>query len=204
MSTAALDFHRLSGIADLHFPAWLDAISTGFPPDEQMLPSFFFDALGMERFRFYATLDQSQALVAILMYQLRPHNDTCYLWYIWVADHLRSQGIGSQVFGFMVGQAREELPNLRAVVWEIERTDVSPSRQERQDAERRMAFYRRQGGLVATNVVYHQSCGRADQLPKLMHLCLLPVQPLSEQESLAILRDVFGDSMEPVDRLVLA
>ncbi len=205
--TESLRFHRLSGSTDPLFPAWLDAIQMGFPPDEQMRMSFYFRAAdgGTDwDLRLYAALDEQDALVGIAMYELLDDVGGCFLWYLWVDAGRRSQGVGSRLFGFVREQAAADLPGLRAIVWEVERPDAVPGHHERALAERRITFYTRLGARVARNVVYHSSTDRPDQLPRLMYLCLLPAAPLADEEAGTILREVFGHGMEPVDRIVLS
>lgn len=211
MEPVALHYHEIDDLNDPRFLDWLDALQTGFPPDEQMLTSFFLRLLqrkarqeeGTERFHLVAILDDEEKQAGMMMYQMLPDEKVCYLWYILVEENRRSQGLGSRIYREMVQRAQTEIPDLRAVIYEIDRPDQALNETLRVEAERRIVFYRRHGMKIASNLQYHQSVGRRDQPSRLMYLCVHPLQPMSNDEAYAMLKRIFGDDIEPAETAIL-
>ena len=78
-----------------------------------------------------------------------------------------------------------------AVLIEVERPDLAHTEVERVLAERRIAFYRRQGARLLEGVHYVQSVG-LHQPPLSMHVMLHPLQSLDAETAFCLARAVFG------------
>ena len=211
MVDSGLQYHELTDVHDPLFLNWLDAIQMGFPPDEQMLASFFLRILFSKEcnekdamlYHLLAVLGSDRQMVGLLMYQLFPDQQVCYLWYIWVDEMLRGQGIGSAAYLEMIRRTRAEMPDVRALVYEIDRPDQAQTKDVRIEAERRIEFYRRLGMKIATNLVYHQSVERRDQPMKQMYLCIHSLLPVTGDEAYQLLNSIFGRYIEDAATAVL-
>lgn len=191
MSASLLRLHHITSISDPFLPPWLDLFQTAFPLHEQIQISSLLGALTSreeDRAVFTAALLEDK-FAGMALHQRR--EDVAVLWYLAVHPDFRGQGLGSQLYGMI----RAGYPEARALVYEIERPDQARTAGDREQAERRIAFYRRLGGRVALNLRFWMSVG--DWQPKtLMYLVIHPLQPMNPDDALQIFRQLFSDGIE--------
>lgn len=176
---------------DLLLP-WLDLYEIAFPPAERMLVSFYLRLLREKRDGLWPdhnllAVQREGVFVGLAHYVVVAEQDLVWLWMFAVTPEARNQGVGAAIYGEIV----RRLPaGTVAVLIEVERPDLAHTEAERELAERRIAFYRRQGARLLEGVHYVQSVG-LHQPPLPMHVMLHPLQALDAETAFALARAVF-------------
>jgi len=143
---------------------------------------------------------QEGHFVGLAHYVLIPEHHLAWLWMFAVMPEVRNRGVGTTFYGEIVGR----LPvGTVAMLLEVERPDLASTEAERRLAERRIAFYRRQGARLLEGVHYVQSVG-PHQLPLPMHVMLHPLRPLDAEQMFRYAQAVFGDAITQVGDTQLA
>lgn len=179
---------------DLLLP-WLDLYEIAFPPAERMLVSFYLRLLREKRDGLWPdhnllAVQREGVFVGLAHYVVVAEQDLVWLWMFAVTPEARNQGVGAAIYGEIV----RRLPaGTVAVLIEVERPDLAHTEAERELAERRIAFYRRQGARLLEGVHYVQSVG-PHQPPLPMHVMLHPLQALDAETAFALARAVFVGS----------
>lgn len=179
---------------DLLLP-WLDLYEIAFPPAERMLVSFYLRLLREKRDGLWPdhnllAVQREGVFVGLAHYVVVAEQDLVWLWMFAVTPEARNQGVGAAIYGEIV----RRLPaGTVAVLIEVERPDLAHTEAERELAERRIAFYRRQGARLLEGVHYVQSVG-LHQPPLPMHVMLHPLQALDAETAFALARAVFVGS----------
>jgi len=180
-----LQFVDIKDANDPLFVPWLELYETAFPPEERILASSFL-ALLQEKSRgewpesfLQAAVDDGQ-FRALLRYDLVKEREAGYLWYLAVHPEARSGGIGAQCFAHVLKRAIDA--GMRALIWEVEDPAECDEGARRDQANRRIAFYRRQGALILTGINYIQRI--ANQPPIKMHITCRPIQQVTPQDVL--------------------
>lgn len=179
---------------DLLLP-WLDLYEIAFPPAERMLVSFYLRLLREKRDGLWPdhnllAVQREGVFVGLAHYVVVAEQDLVWLWMFAVTPEARNQGVGAAIYGEIV----RCLPaGTVAVLIEVERPDLAHTEAERELAERRIAFYRRQGARLLEGVHYVQSVG-PHQPPLPMHVMLHPLQALDAETAFALARAVFVGS----------
>lgn len=177
---------------DLLLP-WLDLYEIAFPPAERMLVSFYLRLLREKRDGLWPdhnllAVQREGVFVGLAHYVVVAEQDLVWLWMFAVTPEARNQGVGAAIYGEIV----RRLPaGTVAVLIEVERPDLAHTEAERELAERRIAFYRRQGARLLEGVHYVQSVG-LHQPPLPMHVMLHPLQALDAETAFALARAVFA------------
>lgn len=172
---------------DLLLP-WLDLYETAFPPAERMLVSFCIRLL-KERWPNHHLLavQREDVFVGLAYYMVIPEHKLAWLCMFAVTPEARNHGVGAAIYADIV----RRLPaGIIAVLIEVERPDLAQTEVERALAERRIAFYRRQGARLLEGVYYLQSVG-PHQAPLPMHVMLHPLQALDAETAYALVQAVF-------------
>jgi len=202
--TFALHFHEIVSLSDSLYDPWLDLYQTAFPLNEQMLVSAHNkilrdkgDGLHPDQ-HFLAALDTQQKLLAMARYDLMRECQAAILWYLAVRTDERSQGIGGQVYQYIMQHARREYPSLRALTYEVEDPDVT---QEREWALRRIAFYQRNGARLLEGIHYDQAVGW--QPPVSMKIMVHPYEEMNAEQAFILAKRVYGDALQKVGPLIL-
>jgi ribosomal protein S18 acetylase RimI-like enzyme len=194
-------------ICDLHdelLLPWLDLYETAFPPDERVLVSFILKvlkdkALGQaQQYHLLAALD-AKTLIGMAMYELFLSSCVALLWCLAIAPDERSRGWGGQLYEKILEQLNR---TNAAMLIEVEIPEEMHSDQERQLAQRRIEFYRRQGARVLRGVRYMQYVGQ-HQPPIPMHVMVHPFQPMNPQTAFNLAQAVFGDWITRAGMLAL-
>lgn len=203
----SLIYHEIVSLNDPLLFDWLDAVQTNFPPDEQMLASFYLRFLVAKSegddealtYRMLAVLNaEDQSLIGAVLYQTIPELSAVYLWYLLVAaKDQRGQGLGTAFYTEIVRRANEEIPDLKAIVLEVERPDQALSDEQCIESEQRIRFYRRLGVQIATNLTYYQSLDRPDQKPKLMYVCIHPLRTITDEDKYQLSLSALGNGIVP-------
>ncbi len=201
---APLTFNAIANLHDELFVPWLDLYETAFPPEERLLASAFWKVLAAKEqgkpltVELLAALDAGQRLVGMAFSELYPEARLAALWYVAVDPRQRSQGLGSQVYQEIVRRVREA--GCRAMLFEVEIPENAPAPEAKTLAERRIAFYRRNGARLLTGIHYLQSVGPHQPLTP-MHLMIHPLEPLDPPAALALAQGLFGDLVTPIGPL---
>ncbi len=181
---------------------WLDLYETAFPAVERVLVSRLLERLSPDNCldHMLAAVDEQDNLAAILYYVDVPDAQAAFLWYFAVIPALRGQGWGAWLYQALLQRLHNgEL----ALFFDVESPTEANSHEEREIAERRIQFYRRQGALLLTGVRYIQQAG-SHQPPLPMHLMVHPLQPLSAQEAYHMAHSFLPDALSQTGELHLA
>ena len=188
---------------DLLLP-WLDLYETAFPPAERMLVSFYLRLLrekqeGLHSDHHLLAVQREGVFVGLAHYVVVAEHNLAWLWMFAVTPEARNQGLGAAIYADVV----RRLPaGTVAMLIEVERPDLAHTDAERRLAERRIAFYRRQGARLLEGVHYVQSVG-PHQPPLPMHVMIHPLQPLDAGTAFRLAHAVFDDAVTQTGALSL-
>jgi len=195
-------------IYDLHdelLLPWLDLYETAFPPNERVLVSFILKVLKdkplgqAQQYHLLAALD-AKTLIGMAMVELFPACHAALLWCLAITPNERSRGWGGKLYQEILRQLSR---TNAAMLFEVEMPEEAQSDQERQLAQRRIEFYRRQGARVLRGVHYMQYVGQ-HQPPLPMHVMVHPLQPMNPQAAFELAQTVFEEAIMQVGALALA
>lgn len=205
-------YHVIETLHDDFLGPYLDRFQDDFPTNEQVHLSNFISILRQKEqgLASNSTLlcvlqreNNKEKLVGMSWFAIQKDQPVAFLWYLSVDPGKRSQGIGSQFYQEILRRARAQRPDLRFLLYEVERPDQTHKPEETALAHRRIGFYRRNGGQVCTNIVYWQQVRRE---PRVMMYLMVHALSHSDRESeivLDVVRNAFEDSIEPVETLIL-
>jgi GNAT superfamily N-acetyltransferase len=221
-SSEQLRFLELTSLQDDLLLPWLDLYETAFPAAERVLVSKHLLALkGVPdvpgEHHMLAALDGNASFAGLARYQVLPDLGAAYLWYLATAPELRNQGVGTKFYQEIVRRVTGPAgwAGLRALVIEVEiparagegegvagAAENSAVAAERALAQRRIAFYRRQGARLMEGIHYLQSVGR-HQAPIPMHIMFHAFGALDAAQAFALARSLWGDQVSQVGKLRL-
>lgn len=202
-----MDLH-ITEIADLNddmLLPWLDLYETAFPPAERVLVSFYLRLLrdkqaGLQPNHHLLAVQRARVFVGLAHYAVMAEHKLAWLWMFAVMPEARNHGVGAAIYGEIV----RRLPaGTIAMLIEVERPDLAHTKAERELAERRIAFYRRQGARLLEGVHYVQSVG-PHQPPLPMHVMLHPLAPLDAEMAFRCAQAAFGDAITQTGALILS
>ncbi len=179
---------------------WLDLYEVAFPPNERMLVSFYLRLLREQWPNHHLLAIQREGtFVGLAHYVVMAERDLAWLWMFAVTPESRNHGVGAAIYRNIV----ERLPvGTVAMLLEVERPDLAHTEADRQLAERRITFYRRQGAQLLEGVHYVQSVG-PHQSPLPMHVMIHPLQPLDAEAAFRLSNAIFGDAITQTGALFL-
>ena len=204
-----IELHPITGIADPCLLPALRIYEQGFPPHEQMTPSFWIKTileLPEGKLNFIAIVNQDDSdVVGMTVYErFRPASQppVAYLWYLCIREDLRGQGVGGQIYQRLTSQFFDE--GINALVFEVERPDVAIAHgtAEADLAVRRIRWYQRNGAKLLLNVDYLQHVDNGLP-PTPMHLMIHSRHPLTPDEAFRIMIDDAGLKAQAVGPLSL-
>ncbi len=201
-----ITLYRIRSLDDVRYDAYLDIYQTSFPLDEQMLVSSLNRivreiAAGRDTGSTLAVgVDETGQVAAMVYYEADAEAVGAALWYLAVSGSMRCRGLGTEVYQAVATRIRQERPSIRALVFEVERPEDAEG-DRRRLAERRIAFYRRNGAKLLGGIRYTQSVGWQPPVP--MHVMVHPFDPLTPEAAFEIARSVLGDAVEAVGELSL-
>ena len=206
MESDTLRFVEITDINDDLLLPWLDLYETAFPPPERILISAHLrilkgKAAGEARHdHMLAALDAPGSLIGLLQYEILPEADAGFLWYLAVQAKERNRGLGTRMYRELWDRLDAE--TCSALVFEVEIPEHVESQEDRHLAERRIAFYRRQGAKLLGGVRYIQSVGwHQPSVP--MHVMVHPRERIDPQAAYDLAKAIFEDSITQVGRLSL-
>jgi len=186
---------------DLLLP-WLDLYETAFPPAERMLVSFYLRLLrekraGLHPDHHLLAVQREGVFVGLAHYVMVAEQRLAWLWMFAVTPEARNHGNGAAIYGEIV----RRLPvGTVAMLIEVERPDLAQTEAERVLAERRIAFYRRQGARLLEGMYYVQSVG-PHQSPLPMLVMLHPLQVLDAETAFRYAQAILGDAIAQTGQL---
>ena len=203
-SAAALHIVEISDPDDDMLLPWLDLYEVAFPPNERMLVSFYLRLLkekrgGLQPDHHLLAVQREGVFVGLAHYVVIAEHNLAWLWMFAVTPEARNHGVGAAIYRDV---ARRLPVGTTAVLLEVKRPDLASSEEERHLAERRIAFYRRQGARLLEGVYYVQSVG-PHQPPLPMHVMLHPLQPLDAETAFQLAQAIFGDTITQTGALSL-
>jgi GNAT superfamily N-acetyltransferase len=201
-----MDLHttEITDLDDDLLLSWLDLYETAFPPPERMLVSFYLQLLrekrdGLHSDHHLLAVQREDVFVGLVHYVVVAEHRLAWLWMFAVTPEARNQGVGAAIYADIV----RRLPaGTVAVLIEVERPDLAHTEDERRLAERRIAFYRRQGAQLLEGVHYVQSVG-PHQPPLPMLMMIHPLLPLDANAAFELACAVFGDDITQTGALSL-
>ncbi len=202
-----LTLSEITSLNDPIYDRWLDLYQTSFPLNEQMLVSHFNALLRARQsgetgqVPLFACLDAEGRFKALIHYEAFPELRAAVLWYFAVEPQERSQGIGSAAYDLLLRHLQTEQPAIRALFYEVEDPEVCESPEHLLNAQRRIAFYKRNGAAQLSGIHYVQSVGW--QPPLQMCLLVHPYTTIEPEEAFALARQLFGDNLHRIGRLAL-
>lgn len=206
MMSNQLSLVEITGPDDDLFLPWLDLYETAFPAYERVLISDQIRLLRAKRAggrpdeKLFALLQADSPLAGLVQYQFFRSLGVIFLWYLAVQPNLRSQGFGSWAYQALCRDGREA--GCKTAIFEVEIPEKAESAEGTRLAERRIAFYRREGAYLLEGIEYDQVIGWHAP-PTRMHLMIHPFQALPAQEAFDLAKELFDDSLRQVGPLSL-
>lgn len=207
---APISLVPLTGLDDPRLLPWMALYELSFPPSERLLIATMLQ-LVTEQARamrhgaphdewLLAALDGAE-FVGLVHYRSFPEQRLAALWGLATQPEIRGRGIGAAIYLALWRRLREE--GCRALLFEVERPDVTEDAAAREFAARRIGFYRRMGARLLTGVEYLQHIG-PHQPPVPMYVMVQPAETCSPAEAFAWAKGLFGDAVWQVGALGLA
>jgi hypothetical protein len=208
-----LRFVELRGPDDDLLLPWLDLYETAFPAAERVLVSSHLLVLKGTpaepgEHHLLAAMSGEAHFAGLARYQVLPDLGLAYLAYLATLPEMRNRGAGGKFYQEIVRRVTGQ--DVRALAIEVEIPRQSGGH-EGEDAllaqhalaQRRIAFYRRQGARLLEGVDYLQTVGR-HQPPVPMHLMFDAFVPLDATQAFKMARSVWGELVNQVGELRLA
>ncbi len=226
-SLRRIRFVELTSLQDDLLLPWLDLYETAFPAAERVLVSQHLRALKRSsalaerpEHHLLAAVDGNEAFAGLARYQTLPDLGTAYLWYLATAPQVRNQGVGTRFYQEIARRVGSQ--GLRAMVIEVEipgqeggtakaaeaeraganATWIENGQAEDALAERRIAFYRRQGARLLEGIHYLQTVG-PHQPPIPMHVMFHAFAAMDAAWAFALAKSLWGDQVRQVGELRL-
>lgn len=188
--------HEITALTDPLLLPWLDLYEEAFPPEERGGVSWHIRALQARaggrptRSRLWALLDGAGALCGMAQTSFNTDLRLAYLGYFAVLPERRGQGVGGAFYNRLLPPVRADQPDF--LLFDVERPDRLPAPLRRDLAERRIAFYQRQGARLLTGytLTWRGNCQR---------MMFHPFTPVTEAEVLPraqTLALAFGGQLE--------
>lgn len=173
---------QLTSATDPLLEPWLDLYQSAFPLEEQLPVSAVLSAFRRDQHELFAVLT-GDTFIGLAWLERAP--EYTFLWYLAIQSDYRSHGYGGRLLEALKLRAHRE--GAKALLLEAERPDHAP---DRALAERRIAFYRKHGGMVAQETEYWSHTGWQPPVP--MHLLAIPlIENLSRTELRSLLERGF-------------
>jgi ribosomal protein S18 acetylase RimI-like enzyme len=206
-----IQFHQITHWQDPILPDVLDLYQVSFPPNEQNRLSWWVRLLNelslkkeparVERL-LYAVLDESNKsdVLGFTYCEVLAEHKLGYLMYLATREDLRGQGVGASVYQRLL---QELFTNRQAeiLVFEVETPSVvaEESPEKARFAERRIAWYERQGARLLEGTHYVQSVGWQPAVE--MYLMFQSRVEASPADAFAMAKEFFGDSLTQISEL---
>ena len=168
----------------------MDIYQKAFPPEEQMLASFFIKIL-KDPSQKLAVVEADGLVRGFIQWQTYEPGSPCYLCYLAVDERYRGQGIGEYLYRFVLDQCDPD--TMPAMLFEIEHPDEARKHGPAAEtmALRRQGWYQRLGAKVIEGT--HFICG-TDWFPGIpMKPMIHSVVPVSPQEAFDWAMEILAD-----------
>lgn len=205
--TDSISYVSITGLHDDLLPAWLDLYETVFPPEEKVLVSMFIELLKQKEqgneheTELLAAVDAEGQVAGIGFYQTQLAQKTATLWYIAIDPKRQSQGLGTQFYLEIARRIWDA--GCEVILFEVEIPERAHTPEVRILAERRIAFYKRNGAKLLTGIHYLQSVGW-HQPSTPMHLMAHLRGAADVAAVFQLAQNIFGDALEQNGELALS
>ncbi|MES2465149.1 MAG: GNAT family N-acetyltransferase [Armatimonadota bacterium] len=185
-------------------PDVLDLYQTSFPVNEQMRLSWWVHLLNElsfpspsaqpERLLYAAVGDPAGEVIGFACCEVHRDAGIAYLIYIATREDLRGQGIGAIIYHQVIDELLSH-KNTEIVLFEVEIPEAvaQTSSDALRLAQRRIAWYQRQGARLLEGVRYTQTVGW--QNPLEMQLMLHSRTPVTPEQAFAAASRLFGNNI---------
>jgi GNAT superfamily N-acetyltransferase len=176
-----------------------------FPPAERVMISSLLCILRdkemgeIDTHRILALTGIDGELMGIACDEYLPELQAGYLWYIAIQPGLRSHGVGTHFYRYMINTMLEKA---RLVIFEVEKPELGDTIEKCQLAERRIQFYRRNGARILGGIHYVQSVGDHIE-PVPMHLMVHLKAELPAHAVFDTAKGIFRDALRKTGDLHL-
>lgn len=206
MGIAELEMVEIVDLDDDLLLPWFDLYETSFPFSERLLISTQMKILKAkangeaQHQHLYAALDQNGEFVGLVEYEIVPDVPAAFLWYMAVKPDLRGQGLGTQMYRMLVDRLVPQ--QVGTLVFEVEIPEHAGSEDSRRLAERRLAFYEKNGARLLEGIHYMQHIGW-HYPPTQMHVMVHSRRPVDAHQAYQVAAGVFEDAIRAVGSLTL-
>jgi GNAT superfamily N-acetyltransferase len=197
--TESISFQPIDSLHHPLFTSWLDLYETAFPPEERILVSAFVEMLQQKEagrtmdVELLAAINASHELVGVAFYDIHPQWGLATLWYMAVNSHIRSQGLGSQIYQEIIQRAKAA--GCQAMFFEVEIPELAHTPETKALAERRICFYQRNGAKILQVIRYLQSVGWHQPVTP-MHIMIHILQPQTPETAFTFAKQIFEDNLQ--------
>ena len=144
-----IEFHQLQDAFSEDFKKAMDIYIASFPPEERHPVETIRQRVGSGVYRFFTGSEAGDVVFTAWLYAV-PHTDFLLFDYMAVREDCRCRGYGSAFLSYLKECVLKDSP-FKYVIFEVEDPQKGDNRQERQ---RRYAFYRKNGLTLLQNVQY--------------------------------------------------
>lgn len=134
--------------------------------------------------------------LGIAYFETDPELRAGFLWYLALRAGDRGRGLGATLYRHLANQCRDA--GMQLLIFEVE----IPEQESLTWAERRIAWYRRQGAQLLGGIRYLQSVDTGGD-PVEMHLMAHLFAPATPNEVFEVASGLFGDALERIGPLSL-
>lgn len=175
---------------------WLPLYRGAFPEDERVPEEENREAAAAVDQHILVGVNDGQP-VSMARFDVVAESDAgpyAYLMYMAVSDRAVSRGHGEQLFSEIVRRATHDPTAPALLVFEVQRPDHSTATEPHQSADRRIAFYRRQGSYLLEGIDYIQRVPGHVGVPML--IMARPIATgVTAKAVLVASQDMFGDDV---------
>jgi ribosomal protein S18 acetylase RimI-like enzyme len=208
--------HRITGWNDPKLGPLMNIVQSSFPANEQMRWSWWIDLLrelshnapsSAHRVLLAATEDENPDALADVVgmahYEIEPSDSAptapgiCFLYYLAVAPGTRSKGIGSALYRQIVERTLTN-GDCTVLLFEVEDPAemAKTSAEAKELAERRIAFYQRNGARLLNGIHYELHVGWQPPVP--MRIMLHSLVPLTPQEGFDRVKGSLNETLRQI------
>jgi ribosomal protein S18 acetylase RimI-like enzyme len=189
-----LSCREILSTSDPAWQGWKEIYYASFPISERMSDDFFILMLddksnGHARNRHMLALTgrDLEDVKGMAFYETHEEINAGILWYIAIAEKARNRGMGTYLYQQIAAQAKEDKVDF--LVLEVEISEAAGDL-----ADRRLAWYRRQGAKLLEGVEYYQEVDTG-QPPLPMLLMAHPFVEITAEEAYTRMKPLFEDKL---------
>ena len=199
----------IDSINDPLWPQWKSLYYESFPENERMSEDYFVGVLqqkaagGAPNLHILALVstEEPDILIGMGYDEFAPECSAVFLWYIATQPEQRGQGVGAKLYAEILQRAKEE--GAKAMFFEVEIPDESSeSKDGARMAQRRIAWYKRQGALLMNGIQYFQGLDVPVD-PIEMHIMVHIMVHMDVEQIFATALDLFKEDIKQVGAVSL-